>query len=151
MTRLVEKPPDGAHYDFDFAAWIERQAALLRADKFTELDRANLLEELDELGSNLHHELRSRMIVLLAHLLKCRYQPQRKCRSLLSTISEQRDQIALRLERSPSLRRYIERYTDAAYPAAVARASIETGLPKSAFPTALPFSQQEVQDIDFIP
>ena len=151
MTRLIEKPPDGADYNVDFAAWVERQVALLRVDKFTELDRENLLEELDELGSNLHHELRTRMIVLLAHLLKCRYQPQRKCRSWLSTISEQRDQIALRLERSPSLRRYIERYTDAAYPAAVARASVETRLPKSTFPTALPFSQQEVLDIDFIP
>jgi hypothetical protein len=146
-----ERPPDVADYGFDFVAWVEQQAALMREGRFSELDRKNLLEELEAMSSNVHHELRSRLIVLLAHLLKCKYQPQRKCKSWFSTLSEQRDQIALRLERSPSMRWHMDRYIKAAYPSAVTRASYETGLPKSTFPAALPFSQEEVQDLDFIP
>lgn len=151
MNQVSEKPPDGTDYESDFAAWVERQVGLLRAQKFSELDLGNLLEELDSMGSNLHHELRSRLIVLLAHLLKCKYQPQRKCKSWFSTLSEQRDQIALRLERSPSLRPLLNNYINAAYRSAVYRASIETGIPESAFPRTPPFSQEEILDLRFIP
>ena len=73
-----DRPPDAADYESDFVAWVERQAALLREGQFSELDRENLLEELESMGSNVHHKLRSRLIVLLAHLLKCQYQPKRK-------------------------------------------------------------------------
>lgn len=147
----ADRALDTADYDADFAAWVERQAALLRDGRFSELDRDNLLEELESMGSNEHHELRSRLIVLLAHLLKCKYQPQRKCKSWFSTIGEQRDQIALRLERSPSLGQYMDRYVKAAYRSAVTRASLETGLPRSVFPASVPFSQGEMLDLDFIP
>ena len=151
MNQVSEKPPDGTDYESDFAAWVERQVALLRAQKFSELDLGNLLEELESMGSNIHHELRSRLIVLLAHLLKCKYQPQRKCKSWFSTLSEQRDQIALRLERSPSLRTHLNHYINAAYRSAVYRASVETGIPESEFPRTLPFSQEEILDLRFIP
>lgn len=155
MNQLTKRnpqgPPGAADYESDFVAWVERQAALMRAGQFSELDREHLLEELESMGSNEHHELRSRLIVLLAHLLKCRYQPQRKCRSWFSPLSEQRDQIALRLERSPGLRLYLDRYINAAYRSAVNRAALETGLAKSVFPATPPFSQGEVLDNDFIP
>ena len=150
-NRNPQGPPGAADYESDFVAWVERQAALMRAGQFSELDREHLLEELESMGSNEHHELRSRLIVLLAHLLECRYQSQRKCRSWFSTLSEQRDQIALRLERSPSLRLYLDRYINAAYRSAVNRASLETGLAKSEFPATPPFFQGEVLDNDFIP
>lgn len=146
-----DRPPDDADYEADFVAWVKRQAALMREGQVSELDRENLLEELEAMSSNVHHELRSRLIVLLAHLLKCKVQPQRQCKSWFSTLSEQRDQIALRLERSPCLRQYMDRYIKAAYRSAVTRASLETGLPKSAFPVTLPFSEREVQDLDFLP
>lgn len=146
-----DRPPGSADYESDFVAWVERQATLLREGQFSELDRENLLEELEAMSSNVHHELRSRLIVLLADLLKCAYQPQRKCKSWFSTISEQRDQIALRLERSPSVARYMDHYIDAAYRSAVARVSLETGPAKSAFPATAPFSKEQVLDLDFIP
>ena len=158
MTQLTDRnqwppdrSPDSADYESDFVAWVERQAALMREGQFSELDRENLLEELEAMGSNVHHEVRSRLIILLTHILKCKYQPQRKCRSWFSTISEQRDQIALRLERSPSVGRYVEGYINAAYRSAVARASLESGLPQSAFPATPPFSRREVLDLRFIP
>lgn len=146
-----DRLPDAADYEADFVAWVERQAALMREGLFSELDRENLLEELESMGSNEHHELRSRLIVLLAHLLKCKYQPQRQCKSWLSILSEQRDQIALRLQRSPSLRRHVERYVNAAYRSAVYRASLDTGRPESVFSATLPFSQEEVLELRFIP
>lgn len=144
-------PPDAAGYEADFVAWVERQTALLRDGRFDELDRENLLEELESIGSNVHHELRSRLIVILIHLLKCKYQAQRKCKGWFATLSEQRDQIALHLQRSPSLLRFMDGYINAAYRSAVVRASLETGLPKSAFPATQPFSRAEVLDLEFIP
>lgn len=145
------KTTNDTDYESDFVAWVDHQASLIRAGQFGELDGEHLLGELESMDSSEHHELRSRLIVLLAHLLKCRYQPQRKCLSWSATLSEQRDQIALRLERSPSLERYIDRYINAAYRSAVVRASLETGLPQSAFPAAPPFSQAEIMDLGFIP
>ena len=34
-------------YERDFCLWLEQQAALLRADRFDELDLANLIDEIE--------------------------------------------------------------------------------------------------------
>ena len=37
-------------YERDFYLWLERQAELLREGRLTELDVANLLEEIEDMG-----------------------------------------------------------------------------------------------------
>ena len=69
---MREANPD---YEADFAAWAERQAALVRAGRFAELDVENVAEELEAMCRSLTHELRSRHLVLMAHLLKYEFQP----------------------------------------------------------------------------
>lgn len=144
----VDEMPD---IDTDFAVWAERQIRLLRARNFQELDLAHLIEELESLVANDRRELRSRLDVLLIHLLKCQFQAARKSRSWLGTIAEQRGQLDSLFEKSPSLKPLVAEVLPGCYARAARRAAIETGLPISAFPASNPFSQAEVLDDDFVP
>ena len=66
-------------YDEDFFAWAKQQAEALRAASRAgsnlKLDWENLAEEIESLGRSQRHELRSRLGVVLAHLLKLKRSP----------------------------------------------------------------------------
>ncbi len=53
-------------------------------------------------------ELLSRIVILLAHLLKWQYQPAHRSNSWRGSIVEQRYQIEKQLEDSPSLKNQLE-------------------------------------------
>ena len=135
----------------DFVLWSERQAQLLRERNFNDLDIVQLIEELDALGASDRRELRGRLTLLLLHLLKCAYQPQHKASSWIAALGEQRHQIDLLLEQSPSLRKELARYIDSSYTVACKRAAHETGLPASNFPNTNPFSVAQILNLDFLP
>ena len=84
-------------------------------------------------------QLRSRLEVLLLHLLKRDRQPDRPSPSWESTIIEQRARIQGLLEDSPSLRPGLAEAARRAYPVAANRAAVETGLGRGAFPAELPY------------
>ena len=90
-------------YEQDFYLWIETTAKQLKAGKFAEVDLDNLIEEIESMGRSEKRELKSRLIVLLMHLLKWQYQPEKRSESWRSTITEQRISIEALLEDSPSL------------------------------------------------
>jgi predicted nucleic acid-binding Zn-ribbon protein len=131
-------------YEDDFALWVETQADLLRKREFAQLDIANLLDELSDMAGHLRRELKSRMIVLLQHLLKCREQPARLSKSWMATIREQRREIAVLLKQSPSLRRTLPDVVAYAYPHAVTEAADDTGLASGQFPAACPWSIEAI-------
>jgi hypothetical protein len=137
-------PTGGALYEADELAWVEEQVALLRAGRFGELDLPNLIEELEEMARRYRREFSSRLVVLIGHLLKMRAQPRRITRSWRVSVLEQRRSIAALLDDSPSLRREIPERIAKAYPDAVKLAAAETGLPRSEFPKALPFTPEEI-------
>ncbi|NJO39732.1 MAG: DUF29 family protein [Cyanobacteria bacterium CRU_2_1] len=64
----------------------------------------NLIEEIESLGQQQRQELRSRLSVLIGHLLKWHYQPQQRSRSWLATLRIQCLDIAELLEDNPSLK-----------------------------------------------
>lgn len=138
-------------YYSDFALWLKTQAELLRERKFELLDIDNLAEEVDSMGRSLHRELKSRLKVVLVHLLKCKFQPVHRSSNWLGTLDEQRRQIAELIKESPSLERHLMEYADAVYHHAARAAALETGLPLADFPVANPFSQTELLDPDFVP
>ena len=147
----AERPPDEAAHDADLVLWADRQAYLLRHGRLDELDRENLIEELEQMARSERRELRSRLSVLLIHLLKCQYQPERKSSSWMATLSEQRSQIAFQFDDSPCLASHLMTYANKVYTSAVTRASQETMLPENTFPVANPYTPDELLDLKFIP
>lgn len=138
-------------YEADFYQWIQEQAALLRAGQLSELDTENLLEEIEAMGRKERREILSRITLLLAHLLKWKYQPTHSGASWRNTIAEQRREIPLVLEDSPSLRREIPDFMDKAYTAARRAAKDETGLPLATFPESCPWTFEEAMQGDYLP
>lgn len=137
MAKVLER--SRALYDEDLLAWLEQQAAYLRAGQLDRLDVAHLVEELDDMGGSQRRELKGRLEILLMHMLKRDAQPRRRSRSWQSTIVDQRARIEALLEQSPSLRHGLEEVAQRAFTVAVKPAAIETGLKRSAFPAALPY------------
>ncbi|MFB2835542.1 DUF29 domain-containing protein [Floridanema evergladense] len=94
-------------YEQDFALWIEDVAAKLKARDFDNLDVDNLLEEIEALGKSQKRELKSRLQTLLAHILKRIYvDSPLDYNGWERTIREQRKELRLLFEQSPSLRNY---------------------------------------------
>lgn len=99
-------------YDEDFVRWTEVQAKALRdaarAGTNLPLDWEKLAEEVEDLGKSLRRELRSRIAVILEHLLKLEVSlaadPRR---SWAGTVLRERDEISGLLKDAPSLRREV--------------------------------------------
>jgi Domain of unknown function DUF29 len=138
-------------YDLDFHAWTEEQVRLLRGGHLADADVAHIAEEIETLGASERRELESRLKILLAHLLKWKYQPQVRSSGWLGTVDEQRDQIDSLLRQSPSLRRLVSEYLGYAYPKAKRAAARETSLPPDTFPPQSPFTPDEILDSEFWP
>jgi hypothetical protein len=62
-------------YEQDFYAWSKQQAELLRLKRFTDLDLAHLIEEVEDLGDTLYRSARSRVRTIIEHLLKLEHSP----------------------------------------------------------------------------
>jgi hypothetical protein len=140
-------------YDEDFYAWTQQQAVLLRARKWRDLDYDNLAEELEALGKRDRRELEHRLEILVMHLLKWRYQPERRDRSRgwRSTIREQRRRLARLLQDSPSLRSEVPALMDDGYPHARGKALDETSLAPETLPSTCPWTAAQVLDDAFWP
>ena len=142
----------GTSYEKDVVAWANEQAALLRAGKFSALDIEHIAEEIEDVGKSEQRELASRMAVLLAHLLKWQYQPERRGSSWPRTIKEQRRAIEVTLRKTPSLKSSL-RDSDwlvSAWADAISKAVAETDL-EDVFPEACPWSTEQVLDPGFLP
>jgi hypothetical protein len=138
-------------YETDVVAWAEEQVALLRAGRLSELDIEHIAEEIEDVGKGERRELASRVSVLLAHLLKWRYQPGRQGSSWRRTIKEQRRAIEAHLHETPSLRRALAdgHWFAGVWADAVAKAAEETGL--DVFPEDCPWTIEQVLDPTYYP
>ncbi len=140
-----------AEYDLDFHAWLNKNVELLRDGRLTEIDGEHIAEELESMGKLDLRQLRSRLQVLVMHLLKWQYQPEKQSKSWLVTIEHQRDEIEALLLDSPSLRGKLEAGLEMVYPKAVRDASRETGLSEEVFPLSCPFELGEILERSFLP
>jgi hypothetical protein len=138
-------------YERDFCLWVEEQARLLRERRLEQLDIANLVEEIEDLGIGEKKTVESNLVVVLKHLLKYRFQPGRRSRSWLSSIAEHRRRLRNDLKTSPSLRPFAREHLEECYQDSRRQALIETGLAPDALPIAAPWSLEQVLDPDFLP
>jgi Domain of unknown function DUF29 len=96
-------------YEGDFVRWTEQQSRALReaagVGTNLPLDWENLAEEIESLGRSQRHELRSRIAVILEHLLKLEHSPANDPRrGWMETIARERLEIELWFNDSPSLK-----------------------------------------------
>ncbi len=139
-------------YEADFHAWSVEQASRLRLLRVPGLDVANIAEEIESLARRDKRELLGRSAVLLAHLLKWRYQPDRRGTSWRLTILEQRQAIDIVLNDSPtSLRPTLSDVMTQAYTLAVRNAALETELALSAFPAVCEWTPSQILSDAFLP
>ena len=128
-------------YETDFNLWIEQTVNQLKNGQIQDLDIENLIEEVQSMGSNDKREIKSRLIVLIMHLLKYKYQPKKKTKSWTSTIITQRNELELVLENSPSLNPVLKENIAECYQKARKNAARETKLPLTTFPLECPFTR----------
>jgi hypothetical protein len=130
-------------YEKDIVAWASEQARLLRAGRFDLLDIEHIAGEIEDVGKSEQRELASRMAVLLAHLLKWQYQPERQGASWEKTIKAQRKEVRYALDESPSLVPKLQeaKWLDMVWAKAVAQAVNETGL--DCFPETCPWAMND--------
>jgi hypothetical protein len=138
-------------YEQDFYLWLARQAALLREGHLHDLDVANLLEEIEDMGRSARKAIKSNLIVLLTHLLKFQFQPEQRSSGWHGSVVEHRRRLRDDFEESPSLRPYAAEVFARAYGDAREQASAETGLPLRSFPRSCPYTLDKALDARFLP
>jgi hypothetical protein len=112
----------------DFYGWTQDQADALRRRSVNEIDWDNLLAEIEDLGRSERRELRSRLALIIQHVLKWRFQPLKRTRSWALTLAEQRAQVRDILQENPSLKAELEDVTEKAFRSGLNAAADETGL-----------------------
>jgi hypothetical protein len=138
-------------YDQDVVAWANEQARLLRAGRFDLLDIEHIAEEIEDVGKSEQRELSSRMAVLLAHLLKWKFQQERQCASWKITIRIQRKDIDYVLKKTPSLRPKLAdpEWLENVWGNALLVAIQETGM--SNFPDTCPWAMDDILRNEWMP
>lgn len=140
-----------SRYETDYYSWTQEQAALLKSGQLQNLDMLHLIEEVEDMASNKRSALKSHLKVLLTHLLKWHYQPDRRGRSWTLTITEQRLESNDILEENPGLKPELPGLIMKSYRLAKLQAERETGLDKNVFPEFCPWTFEQIINDDFFP
>ena len=138
-------------YEKDFYSWIYKNINLLKQRKFAELDVDILIDELESMAKRDRRELISRFMVLISHLLKWEFQPEKRSGNWKGSIREQRIKISKQLDESPSLKNQLDTSIKKAYPDSLKIAIEETDLEATIFPKDCPYSISQLLDEDFYP
>ena len=140
-------------YQRDYQEWLDETTKLLRDRSFDFLDLENLIEEIEDMGKSQKDAVESNLIILLMHLLKYKYQPEKRIdsNSWRYSIVEHRRRLLRAFKKSPSLRRYFDEVFDECYHDARQDTKTETQLPLNTFPELCPFSKEEILNPNFLP
>lgn len=137
-------------YEADYVKWIETTVEQLKQQNYADIDWENLIDEIEEMARSARKGFRSDLVIVLSHLLKWQFQPERRSNSWKASIIEHRRRIRDDLEESPSLKPYLEQVFAKCYKDAIDKASAETGLPASTFPRSCPYTSAQVLEADFL-
>jgi Domain of unknown function DUF29 len=147
MSNLTQQ----SNYDKDFYAWALNNVELLRQKKFEEIDVDNIAQEIESMGKSNKRALFSHLAILMAHLLKWKYQPVRRSKSWSLTIKNQGFELTDLLNESPSLKNEISSQFAHSYQKALIIAAQETFMEEKDFPKECPFSIEQCLSDEFFP
>jgi hypothetical protein len=131
-------------YKEDYAGWVEDTARAIEDGRFDDIDRAALADEVRDLGKSERARIESALRILVLHLLKTKYQPDKRSRSWEASIRVQRKHAAEFLMESPSLRPDLPKLLSNAYDNARIDAANETGIDIDTFPETCEWTVEEV-------
>jgi hypothetical protein len=153
MAKVIARPPISDLYEDDFPLWAERQAELLCAKKFDELDLGNLIEEVEDLSRRERDMVESHIETVLEHLLKFGLSsPERPRCGWPVTVDKQRAKLARKL--TTTLRNHLEAELPALYAGLrrpVVRQLEKDGLRSQSLPSACPYTLDQILDPDWLP
>ncbi len=138
-------------YETDFVQWVETTVEQLRTQNYTEVDWANLIEEISDMSKRERKSLKSNLIIVLLHLLKWQYQPEGRGGSRRGSIREHRRRINDDLKDSLSLVPYLQEIWTECYENARQQASDETELSLDLFPIYCPYTQEQALSAEYLP
>jgi hypothetical protein len=136
-------------YESDETAWLDAMSDLLREGRFDDLDYAHLREFLADMARRDRRELKSRLKILLRHMLKWTYQPDQRTPSWRGTITNQRQDLVDTLS-SGTLRNHADAIFGETYADAVEWAIDETDLPAQTFPAGCPWTLDQLLSADVL-
>ncbi len=136
-------------YETDFYAWTLEQSKLLKEGDFNHLDVINLVEEIESLGKQQRQELRNRLGILIGHLLKWDYQPEKRSKSWRVTLQIQRREIEDLLADNPSLKPYLPEVIVKGYKAGLDLVVLETPLDYPDLPGNCIYTADQIFDPGF--
>lgn len=138
-------------YEQDYYLWLTTTSQQLRQGNLARIDLPNLIEEIEDMGKSERKAIRSNLRILLMHLLKYKYQPEKRSNSWLFTMREHRQRLQDSFRDSPSLKPYCQEIFNDCYRDARELASDETGLLIDTFPDSSIFSYEETLNTDYLP
>ncbi|HYV35692.1 MAG TPA: DUF29 domain-containing protein [Gemmataceae bacterium] len=134
-------------YEADETAWLDAMAELIRCGDHSSLDYTHLQEYLADMAIRDRREVKSRLIALIAHILKWIHQPDHRTGSWRVTIDEQRNEL-VDIASQGVLRNHAEAILAEAYERGVNWAKHETGLPAETFPAECPYTLDQLLSVD---
>jgi hypothetical protein len=125
--------PAVASYDRDIYSWSLEQARLVREGRWDAVDRENVAEEIESLGRTEFAKLESALRVLLVLILKWDHQPERRSKSWIISIKDQRIAFDRVLQDNPGLKSRLDDALVRAYERARLKAAEQTELDEDRF------------------
>jgi hypothetical protein len=151
MDKTITKPPVNDLYETDFYAWTQEQARAVEEGRWSDVDSANVADEIQTLGRELEREIGARTEILLSYLLKWRQLAEYRGFAWKENIDRQRQEVAGLFAESPSLREARARFVARAYESARRRLKYETSFEHTDFPASCPFTIEQVFDAGYFP
>lgn len=134
-------------YETDEVAWLDAMVELLDLGAVGALDLTNLREYLSDMSGKERREVRTRLTVLLVHILKWEHQPAKRSESWRDTIFHQQYELN-EAAAGGVLRAHAEESLPACYQRAVTGAAKETRLPVETLPPVCPFTLDQALAFD---
>jgi uncharacterized protein DUF29 len=147
MTLTMEALTD--LYQSDETAWLDTMAELIAEGKHQDLDYAHLQEFLADMAKRDRREVESRLVVLLAHLLKWTHQKKKRTGSWQATVFVQSRDLARMLD-SRTLAKHAQEVLADVYKDAVKAAAAETGLADTSFSKKCPWTIDDLLAEDLL-
>ena len=138
-------------YETDDYLWLLETIDLLKQGRFDEVDLENLIEELEDLGSEKKNAVESLLEQVIRHLLLLQYwieENETNRYHWQAEIVSFRNQLKRRL--TGNLRNHLAKEMLNLYADALKYVQIKTKF-KVNFPTECPYSLEQLLDIDYLP